>query len=189
MPPVTSFWNRPVTEVSLSAFPQRLADAYARIHRERMADMPFCNPALTVEVVEFRPWQSLQVGILITPWMINMILAPVRTDVATDEASLFQPLGPDQHHTWGFPAGEYDFMGWTEPECGPFHFCSLFSPTFEFGDQATAKETANLIMNSLFTPPVEAMEAGKLAEREAAHLQGRQAAVSRRAFITGGRAA
>jgi hypothetical protein len=41
-------------------------------------------------------------------------------------------------------------MGGDEPECGPFHFCSLFSPPEEIADHAQAREIAGAVLEQLF---------------------------------------
>ena len=42
----------------------------------RMEGLDFVNPALSVEAVAFAPWQGHWLGVLITPWFMNLILAP-----------------------------------------------------------------------------------------------------------------
>ena len=56
--------------------PQDLVGIYQRIADERMQGMPFVNRALRVEAVDFRAWDDHQVGVLITPWFMNLILLP-----------------------------------------------------------------------------------------------------------------
>ena len=46
---------------------------FSRIQAERMADVPLLNPALTVETVGFRLWQDSWLGVLITPWSMNLL--------------------------------------------------------------------------------------------------------------------
>ena len=59
-----------------------LTAAFRRIDRQRMADMPLRNPRLTVAASAFQPWCTapadapapLAVGVLLTPWTINLVL-------------------------------------------------------------------------------------------------------------------
>ena len=78
-------------------------------------------------------------------------------------------------------------MGGDEPECGPYQFCSLFSPAQEFVSQDDALATARAVLDNLFTDPATAAEqALHLKEkRESAHLQGKPAPLSRRGFLFG----
>jgi [NiFe] hydrogenase assembly HybE family chaperone len=126
--------------------PRALEAAFRRIAATRMAGMPLVNPALEVEAVGFRNWEGHQVGVLVTPWAINLVLL----------AGPYAPvpeLALDQRGHWRFPSGEYEFMGGSEPECGAFQFCSLFSPPEGFGDQAQAREVAAAVMQQLFLAP------------------------------------
>ena len=160
-----------------------LASAFRRIAATRMAGLPMNRPDLAVETVGFRPWQDKQVGVLILPWAINLVVLP-----ETDEK--LQPLGPDRRQCWRFPSGDYDFMGGSEVECGPYHFCSLLSPvpSDEIPGPAGAFEFATQAMAELFQPAGN--EVARDA-REQTRLQGRSvlaSALSRRGFLLGGRA-
>ena len=154
-----------------------LRAAFERIAATRMADMPMNNAALDVEIVAFKPWEGCHVGVLITPWAINLAV------VSDDPVSL--KLTADKRRSWRFPSGDYDMMGGDEPECGAFQFCSLFSPAQEFADQAAAEATAMEIMRALLVAP----ESGeKVDGRETARVEGTsllEAPVSRRGFLRG----
>lgn len=151
-----------------------LAAAFRRIAATRMAGLPLLNPALAVATIGFREWEGARIGVLVTPWAINLVA------VADDPASL--RLATDVRRHWRFPSGEYDMMGGDEPECGAFQFCSLFSPAFEFADQAAAEATAAAAAEALFVPdePVDGREAARLGGASVL-----QAATSRRAFLRG----
>lgn len=154
-----------------------LVAAFERIAATRMAGLPMNNPALKVAAIGFRPWQEgHHVGVLITPWAINLV-------VAGDAGGRDLYLASDRRQTRNFPSGSYDFMGGDEPECGAFQFCSLFSPAFEFPDQASAEAMAADIMAALFTEATTAAD-----PREAARLAGTspmRAPSSRRRFLQG----
>lgn len=160
-----------------------LVAAFRRIAETRMAGLPMCNPGLTVEAVGFRDWNQARLGVLITPWAINL--------VALGGEEPMRRLRLDEFQTWAFPSGVYEFMGGDEPECGVYQFCSLFSPAFEFEDQGGAVGTAMLVLDELFRDEVaEAKVEAKAAEvREQALMAGKQAPLSRRAFLFGGRGA
>ena len=55
---------------------QRLESAFERVRRERMIDVPMLNPRLAVQAVGFRDWRGGWLGILITPWFMNLMLLP-----------------------------------------------------------------------------------------------------------------
>lgn len=155
-----------------------LEAAFRRIAATRMAGLPLNNTALQVQAVGFRPQdEGCLVGVLITPWAINLVmLAP------TPSRELH--LAADCRRTWDFRSGSYEFMGGEEPECGAYQFCSLFSPAFEFRDQVSAVETAVAIMAALFA----ATDTDHAGEREAARLAGQSVAqipTTRRGFLQG----
>lgn len=155
-----------------------LVAAFERIAGTRMAGLPLCNPALRVAAVAFRPFTpGTEVGVLVTPWALNLVILS-----SAQDSSL--RLGADCRRTWRFPSGEYDFLGGEEAECGAFQFCSLFSPAFEFRDQANAVGVAEVIVAELFAAPVaedaSALEAARLAGRSAAQIP-----TTRRGFLQG----
>lgn len=126
--------------------PRRLEAAFQRIAATRMHGMPMLNPALEVEAVAFRDWDGHAIGVLVTPWAINLVLLP-------QPAADVPALRLDQRACWRLPSGEYEFMGGNEPECGAFQFCSLFSPPVEFAAQAEARAVATAFMQLLFVAP------------------------------------
>ena len=156
---------------------------FGHIAATRMAGLPLSNPALRVEAVGFRLWQGDWLGVLVTPWAINLMLLP-------GGAGAFRVLGLDQRQRWCFPSGDYDFMGGCEETLGPYQLCSLFSPAFEFATHQDARHAANAALGALLEPP-PAAERGQ--RREQARLAGaspiEQAATetgSRREFLRGG---
>ena len=82
--------------------PQSLVDTYRQIAEERMQDMPFFNTALQVEAVGFRAWEEHQVGVLITPWFMNLVLIPGPEEEWRDFSS-------DKARAWEFPSGSCEF--------------------------------------------------------------------------------
>lgn len=124
---------------------KRLEQVYETIRRERMGDMPFVNPALGVRAIGFRAWREFEAGILLTPWCMNLILLPTAPDAS--------PTMPGHEIEHRFPSGDYRFVAGEEPELGRYLSCSLFSPMFDFPDQATAVAVAEDILRHLFTAP------------------------------------
>ena len=51
----------------------------------RMAGLAVVNPALRVEAVGFAPWQGCWLGVVVTPWCMNLVLAPL-------DPVMWQPL-------------------------------------------------------------------------------------------------
>jgi [NiFe] hydrogenase assembly HybE family chaperone len=119
-----------------------LEAAFIRIQCERMADVPLLNPDLAVQAVGFRDWEGYCLGVLITPWFMNLMLFP---EDGTDWSGL--PSGTRINHV--FPSGNYAFIHGEEEGIGHYQMCSLFSPVFEFQTQEAAVATAKAVMEGL----------------------------------------
>jgi [NiFe] hydrogenase assembly HybE family chaperone len=119
-----------------------LESAFTRIRRERMADIPLLNPALEVQAVGFSVREDYCLGVLITPWFMNLMLLPLAGD---EWAEL--PSGTKINKS--FPSGTYEFILGEEEGVGRYLMCSLFSPVFEFQNQQAAVVTAEAVLQSL----------------------------------------
>lgn len=120
---------------------RRFEDAFRRIHRQRMADIPILNRALAVEAVGFERENDTRVGVLVTPWFMNLVCVP-----DTESA----PPGETRART--FACGTLEFLGAREEGLGGFEACSLFSPMFEFPTQAEAVEVARAVLTVIRQP-------------------------------------
>jgi [NiFe] hydrogenase assembly HybE family chaperone len=119
-----------------------LESAFTRIQRERMTDVPLLNPALEVQAVGFRVWENYCLGVLITPWFMNLMLLSLDGDVWAE-----LPSGTKINQS--FPSGTYEFILGEEEGIGRYQMCSLFSPVFEFQNQEAAVATAEAVMEGL----------------------------------------
>jgi len=119
--------------------------AAARAAASRMEGLAFVNAALAVEAVGFAPWNGHWLGVLLTPWSMNLVLAP-RDRAAWPDVAQGAKL------RLRFPAGDYDFVGARDDVVGETLVCSLFSPVLEFEDQVTARLVAELAREALFDP-------------------------------------
>jgi [NiFe] hydrogenase assembly HybE family chaperone len=154
---------------------------FNRIAATGMAGLPLNNPALRVEAVGFLPWNGVWAGVLITPWAINLMLLP-------GDGNVFRALLLDEKQTWRFPSGDYEFMGGKDDDLGPYQFCSLFSPAFEFDAHEDARAAAEAVIEELMSVEGTAVEDAATAQ-ERARLEGRplvELPVSRRNFLRGG---
>lgn len=122
-----------------------LERVFAHIQATRMRGLPILNPVLDVEAVGMRLWHGHCLGVLITPWFMNLMLLPNEGDDWSD-----LPPGAARQHV--FPSGRYEFIVGEEAGIGRYQMCSLFSPVFEFADQAAAVATAEAVMEALMSP-------------------------------------
>jgi len=137
-----------------------LVAMYRDIARTRMQGLPMVNTAMQVEAVGFAPFLAAEapepseppeaLGVLVTPWFMNLVWLPLaRVDLPERQGcKLLRQVGSLQLE--GI-TGHADALG-------NYHSCSLFSPMFDFADQATALATASAVLSQLrqasdLTPP------------------------------------
>jgi [NiFe] hydrogenase assembly HybE family chaperone len=137
---------------------ERLEALYRAVAEGPMAGLPICNPRLAVAAVGFREWGGEAVGVVVTPWFVNVVAASL------DEATP-APLGTTRKRV--LPAGAIEMIVGELPGFGRLDAASLFSPCHDFADMEAALAAAEAALQALFTPP---------APR----------AVDRRAFLRGG---
>lgn len=140
--------DAPINAQAIKAAVERV---YRHIERERMADLPILNPALSVEAIGFRDWQGYWLGVLITPWCMNLMLMPLDPENGEARTAGSQRL-------LGFPGGEFEFIAGHDDDLGPLEFCSLYSPVNEFIDQAAAVATAEAAINLLFDAALQSVD-------------------------------
>ena len=146
-------------------------EAFFRIQREQMADVPILNPALSVKAVDFQRWQGHWLGVVVTPWCMSLLLLPGSEQgwVAT---------GDNKRRFVRFPAGDFAFLGSSEVELGEYQSCPLFSPMDRFASQHQASLTARASLVALLTVPGRAE-----AANEANPAPAEQPSLSRRRFL------
>ena len=120
----------------------RLEAAFLAIEA-KMRGLAFVNPALRVEAVAFAPWKSYWLGVMVTPWSMNILLLP-------RQPGAWRPLAVGEKRRYAFPAGSYDFVSARDAAIGDYLACSLFSPVLEFADHEMACMTAALARAALF---------------------------------------
>ena len=89
-----------------------------------MQNLPICNPRLKVESVGFREFEGHELGVLITPWFMNLVLLPgpdSELDLAESSAS-----------EWAFPSGQHEFVTCRDDALGTYLTAVLFSSVSGF---------------------------------------------------------
>lgn len=129
----------------LREMPGKFEALFREIHAARMKGVPFVNETLGVKAVGFRAHEGRVLGVLVTPWFMNLVLLPGAEDdwsaLRTGDKELIE-----------FPSGAYEFLAANRPETGPYKACSLFSPMFDFSSMLQAVETAEAVLPALFDP-------------------------------------
>lgn len=125
---------------------EKLEHTFRTIYEERMAGLPILNPALQVQAVGFRALNNQCVGVLITPWFMNLILLPSESDSLNNAE-------PGNKHSIAFPSGPCEMELCEEELLGHYLSRPLFSPMGNFADQRQAVKTAESIMERMMTSP------------------------------------
>lgn len=126
-----------------------LAAAY-RAAEAGMRGLEIYNPALAVDLAGFDTAgpEGDRLGIVLTPWFLNLVLLPGAEPGAAPGEKLSRLL----------PAGVFEFVVGRLDGVGTVLSCSLLSPVFEFEDQASGRLAAEAALRAVLTPekPVHA---------------------------------
>jgi [NiFe] hydrogenase assembly HybE family chaperone len=144
---------------------------YEHVRQTRMHDMPFVNPALSVETIGFVQLQGDWVGVVVTPWFINLFLV-------FGGGELWGDIPAGERRYLNLPCGTLQFIADDDPDIGPYQYCPLIAPVSNVPDMATARQTGRDAMAAVMVPPAPPVveEAPPPAEPE-------KRDVSRRGFL------
>lgn len=129
----------------MAARVEALVARFCEIDETTMRGLPLHNSKLAVEAVGFRPWGDGWIGVLITPWFMNVLIldsAPKPMD--------YNAIG--RRSTVALPAGERKFETGGDPSLGLYRQYSLHSPVFGFGFQDAARVEAEARLAELLEP-------------------------------------
>ncbi len=115
---------------------------FRRIHMEQMQGIPILNPAIDVQTLGFDHYQGRILGVLITPWLMNVVMLP-----RDDENWSNSQVG--QKKNFQFPSRSYRFMANKINGIGPCHTHSLYSPMNQFSSHSQAVNSAHAFLNGL----------------------------------------
>ncbi|MCJ1961243.1 [NiFe]-hydrogenase assembly chaperone HybE [Novosphingobium mangrovi (ex Hu et al. 2023)] len=139
-----------MSDLSFSDLSTRIEGLYETIARTRMADIGILNPRLGVSMRGLRRYGENHVGILVTPWFMNLLFLPVNAP-GSPGGGIPPRIG--SLRTFALPSGTYEGIAGHELGLGWHWSCSLFSPMFEFADMEGAVETADVSLDLLFDAP------------------------------------
>lgn len=125
---------------------QALEKTFNDILHGRMQDMPLLNQALKVQALGFTQTGDDWIGVLLTPWCMNLLLLP---SAQSDWCEL--PAGSQFQRQ--FPYGGFSFTVAHEAQLGCYGQCSLFSPMLQFADQRAAETAGQSALQALLAPP------------------------------------
>lgn len=126
----------------LQAAVDRLVADFTEVWHSTMRDVPLINKALRVEPVGFAKRDGHILGILITPWFMNLIQLPDGQD--------WSGLVSGEKEVISFPSGDYEFLHNTREMIRGYKACSLFSPMGDFIRHKDAVDVAEAVLVALF---------------------------------------
>lgn len=135
-----------------------------------MRDLPFVNPALAVEAHGFRQLDGDWLGVVITPWFVNLLLV-------SGGGTLWGDIPAGERRYLALPCGTMQFIADDDPDIGPYQYCPLIAPVDQLPDMATARIVAQDAIKTVFATPVAAPEPASAASAEG------KPEVSRRGFF------
>lgn len=127
----------------MAAVSAALEADFREIWHAKMRDVPLVNKVLHVQAVGFHRYEGRPLGVLITPWFMNLFLLPA-------EGEDWSTLTVGAKETIAFPSGNYEFIHNVREQSGGYKACSLFSPMGDFNTQAQAVDVARAVLTELF---------------------------------------
>jgi [NiFe] hydrogenase assembly HybE family chaperone len=130
----------------------RVADMLAafRAIDQTMQGLPFYNDKVPLEVHGFRRHDTgSMIGVLITPWFMNVMLVPLVAETVIDWNRMGEKKLVD------LPGGPRHFIYGGDETLGVWWMHSLASPMDKFGLPGQALASAKRSFSALMTPPVE----------------------------------
>lgn len=122
---------------------------FRRVWETTMRDLPFVNPALTVEATPFERVAGDWLGVVVTPWFINVLLLP-------GGGALWEDWPTGEQRSVRLPVGAMDFIA-DNPGPGvalpAYQYCPLIAPVQSVADMAAAREIAGAALATLLVPP------------------------------------
>ena len=133
-----------------------LVTRYQAIYRERMRDLPIVNSRLAVEAVGFEQWEDKDLGVLITPWFMNLVLLP--------DSDRLADLPQGERIECQFPSGPCELTVYHDEGLGSYLAAVLFSTVADFPDQDVARAVAEEALAQILAQPPE-KETEKVSRR------------------------
>lgn len=127
-----------------------LAALYRDIGGRTMRDLPIYNAALEVQDVGFRAVDGLALGILVTPWFMNVVLTTF------EGGASLAPARVGTLRAVPMPAGTIDVIVGTLDGFGRLDTASLYSPMSAFDDPAATRLAAEAAIAALLDPSLAA---------------------------------
>lgn len=125
---------------------ENLVRRFQQIGVERIYGLPIYNDRLTVEAIDFQPCEGGLIGVLVTPWFMNIMLLP-------DDTNPYQRQELGEKVKYQLESGEHEFVIGEDEEVGRYLFRTVTSPTHCYKKQIAAVASGQKALTALLTPP------------------------------------
>lgn len=123
-----------------------LEQHFQQILATRMGDLPFIHPDLGVAAVGFGRHQDDWLGVMITPWFLNLFLL-------SGGGRLWGDIPAGERRYISLPCGTLQFIADDDPNLGPYQYCPLIAPVTSVPDMASAVQMARDAMQTVLASP------------------------------------
>ena len=145
---------------------------YEQVYREFMQEVPVVNHAIQVEAINFSEWEGHWLGVMLTPWFMNILVIP-----KTGSPWPKMEVAKGNEVMLSFPQGDYKFSPRDDEGIGSYLSCSLASPVNDWKSHAEAKRTAEDVLSLIKSIPLAQVE------EETDEASQEAPCMSRRAFM------
>ncbi len=134
-------------------------------HFLQIRNAPPGNVLLSCVAVDFARFRGDWIGVVVTPWFINIVLLP-------GGGELWGDIPAGQRRYIDLPSGTVAFAAAEDPLIGPFQYSPLVEPVSAVPDMAAALSIAHEVMRGICpqqnAPEVAQIESGvRVATRRA----------------------
>lgn len=125
--------------------PSALLEAHFRARPAAGAEAPAFNPALSVEAIGFVRYRGDWLGVLVTPWRLDLLLIAGGGD-------LWGEIPAGQRRYLDLYGATLPFVAVDEPHLGSYQYSSLVDQVGRIPDMAAAREIARDALHSYLPP-------------------------------------
>ncbi len=145
---------------------KKLLKSFDFIYKNKMQNIPIINQNLKVETIGFQNFLKYELGVLITPWFMNIILAPRQKNDIYPQENKIRKIIEGRKIKITLPQASYNFLIQSDDILGFYLSCSLFSPMLDFENQQQAVDVAKEIMLQLLISKKEMEYKKNLTRRD-----------------------
>lgn len=121
---------------------------YRQIWATQRDALPSPNPRLQVAAIGFSRVDGDWLGVMVTPWFLNLMLLP-------GGGNLWGDIPAGQRRYLELACGTVQFVADDDPDIGPYQYSSLISPVTSLADMAAARQVAQDALAAVIAQPLE----------------------------------